>query len=237
MSDIDPNYPQQSHLRGYKAPAATWMAEDPVLDDGAIGQEIETGRVKVGDGATAWSGLGFLGAAGSGTSVAGWMGPYTINAATADLTALGTTGISLGAMPEGLWVTDLLWRGPGFNTESCLAAIGDGDDLNFLEIVLTGNSGWALIAPGPNLEALSIDTDQLVTDSGAWTIATGNHMGASLLTLLNSTQSESYWQDMLIPSAKNLVVAITDSAGDPVVSTAGTVSFYIKVAPTVAVPA
>jgi hypothetical protein len=40
--------------------AATWTAANPILLLGEIGVETDTGRMKIGDGATAWSSLAYL---------------------------------------------------------------------------------------------------------------------------------------------------------------------------------
>lgn len=40
--------------------AAAWTAADPVLAAGEPGYETDTGKVKIGDGATAWSGIAYL---------------------------------------------------------------------------------------------------------------------------------------------------------------------------------
>jgi hypothetical protein len=39
--------------------AATWTSENPTLLAGEVGYESDTGRYKVGDGTTAWTGLGY----------------------------------------------------------------------------------------------------------------------------------------------------------------------------------
>lgn len=41
--------------------AAEWAAENPVLNSGEPGVETDTEQVKVGDGITAWNGLGYMG--------------------------------------------------------------------------------------------------------------------------------------------------------------------------------
>jgi len=40
--------------------AAAWTAANPVLLDGELGIEKNTGRFKVGDGATTWNSLGYF---------------------------------------------------------------------------------------------------------------------------------------------------------------------------------
>ena len=42
--------------------AATWNSENPVLKKGEIGIEIDTRKMKVGDGTTAWKALPYMGA-------------------------------------------------------------------------------------------------------------------------------------------------------------------------------
>jgi len=40
--------------------ANNWKTRNPVLMRGEIGFEDDTGKMKLGDGTTAWSGLGYL---------------------------------------------------------------------------------------------------------------------------------------------------------------------------------
>lgn len=39
--------------------AANWTATNPVIEDGEIGWESDTGWHKIGDGSTAWNDLGY----------------------------------------------------------------------------------------------------------------------------------------------------------------------------------
>lgn len=68
------------YLRFRRGTAATWAATNPVLGAGEPGQETDTGVVKIGDGSTAWNGLGQLGIHPGGvvghagaTAPAGWL--------------------------------------------------------------------------------------------------------------------------------------------------------------------
>ncbi len=47
--------------------AAAWTAANPVLAQGEAGLETDTGKLKYGDGATAWSSLAYFGGSGTGT--------------------------------------------------------------------------------------------------------------------------------------------------------------------------
>lgn len=44
-------------LRVRRDTAANWTSADPVLDEGEIGYETDTGAFKIGDGSTAWTSL------------------------------------------------------------------------------------------------------------------------------------------------------------------------------------
>ena len=46
--------------------ASQWTTSDPVLSEGEIGFETDTGLFKIGNGATAWTGLGYAGGGGGG---------------------------------------------------------------------------------------------------------------------------------------------------------------------------
>lgn len=43
-----------------RGPAANWTSTDPTLAAGEFGFETDTGKLKLGDGSTAWSGLGYF---------------------------------------------------------------------------------------------------------------------------------------------------------------------------------
>lgn len=62
--------------------AANWTSENPTLAQGEFGYEADTGNLKIGDGATAWTSLGYY------TSVAG--------ANLDNLSDVDTTGAVLG---------------------------------------------------------------------------------------------------------------------------------------------
>lgn len=49
--------------------ASDWTTENPILLEGEPGFEIDTGKLKIGDGSTAWSSLSYLTGVGGGASV------------------------------------------------------------------------------------------------------------------------------------------------------------------------
>jgi len=55
----------------YRGTAAQWIARNPVLQSGEPAVEIDTGKLKIGDGFTKWNDLGYL----SGEGAPGPTGP------------------------------------------------------------------------------------------------------------------------------------------------------------------
>ena len=61
--------PDRFQLRG--GTAADWTAANPVLASREPGAETDTGKLKIGDGSTAWSSLPYVG--GGGEAVGGYV--------------------------------------------------------------------------------------------------------------------------------------------------------------------
>lgn len=80
--------------------ASQWTSTDPTLAAGEWGFETDTGKVKIGNGSTAWTSLGYTGAgdiegvtAGTGLSGGGTSGTVTVSidtSVTADLSTAQT---------------------------------------------------------------------------------------------------------------------------------------------------
>lgn len=86
--------------------AANWTAANPVLASGEPGYETDTGKLKIGDGATAWGALGYF--LGSGvTSLDSLAGAVTLTAGanitiTDNTPSAGHITIAAQAGPSGL---------------------------------------------------------------------------------------------------------------------------------------
>lgn len=80
--------------------ASQWTSTNPTLSSGEWGYETDTGKVKIGNGSTAWTSLGYTGAgdiegvtAGTGISGGGTSGTVTVSidtSVTADLSTAQT---------------------------------------------------------------------------------------------------------------------------------------------------
>lgn len=55
-----------------KDTAAAWTSANPTLDAGEIGFETDTGKLKIGDGSTAWTSLSYIRPSGAGTNYTSW---------------------------------------------------------------------------------------------------------------------------------------------------------------------
>ena len=60
-------YLDEELVNGQRDAAATWAAGNPTLDAGQVGIETDTGKYKIGDGATAWNTLAYAGGPSTAT--------------------------------------------------------------------------------------------------------------------------------------------------------------------------
>lgn len=73
--------------------AANWTSENPILAQGEMGYETDTGKLKFGDGSTAWSSLSYYSA---GTAFLSDTNPViTAGTITEDVYALSGTSVAL----------------------------------------------------------------------------------------------------------------------------------------------
>jgi hypothetical protein len=74
--------------------AADWTATNPVLAEGEVGVEIDTLKLKVGNGVDNWNTLPYFGSAGTVTSVAMSV-PTGLQVSGSPITTSGTLGVTL----------------------------------------------------------------------------------------------------------------------------------------------
>ena len=79
--------------------AANWTSANPTLADGEIGYEKDTGKMKIGDGSTAWTSLGYQQASGIADDV---VTPAKLATQFKDTQALSGTNVDWSA---GLYFT------------------------------------------------------------------------------------------------------------------------------------
>lgn len=86
--------------------ASQWTSTNPTLAAGEWGYETDTGKVKIGNGSTAWTSLAYFGSAavgditGLGTGVATWLAtPSSANLASAVTDETGSGALVFGTSP------------------------------------------------------------------------------------------------------------------------------------------
>jgi hypothetical protein len=91
--------------------AANWTTAAPTLAAGQPGYETDTGKLKIGDGATAWGSLAYFGGtAGTVTSVS-LTAPAIFSVAGSPVTTSGTLAITLANQTQ-----NLVWASPNGST-------------------------------------------------------------------------------------------------------------------------
>ena len=105
--------------------AAQWTSANPTLALGEIGVEKDTSKLKIGDGATAWTSLGYA-AVGTVTSVAASV-PAFLSVSGSPITGSGTLAISYSgtALPVANGGTGQTTAGAAFNALSPITTTGD----------------------------------------------------------------------------------------------------------------
>lgn len=80
--------------------ASTWTSENPVLAEGEVGHESDTGKIKVGDGSTAWSSLSYTSATADTTSATNFTSTLQVNGS--DVTTDADIGSTIQAYDANL---------------------------------------------------------------------------------------------------------------------------------------
>lgn len=99
--------------------AAAWTSANPTLAAGEPGFETDTGKFKIGDGATAWNSLAYLGGGGGSSPLTTKGDVYGYDSADARI-PVGTDGDVLTA--DSAQTLGLKWATPGGGGGGALAA-------------------------------------------------------------------------------------------------------------------
>lgn len=172
--------------------ASSWTSANTVLAAGEIGFETDTKKMKVGDGSTAWTSLGYTATdgdisgvtAGTGLSGGGTSGAVTLNLSTPVATTNGGTGLS------SFTTGDLVYAS-GSNT---LAARSIGSTGQVLT-VSGGVPAWSSPSSGSlvKINTTTLSSASTITISNIFTSTYDNYM----ITWSQSGASANYaglWQ-------------------------------------------
>jgi len=99
-------------IRLRRGTAAQWTSANPTLDEGEVGVETDTSKIKVGDGTTVWTSLAYQGAAGATVDISTVeKGGIVVGSSSGNVAILpvGANGTVLGVNPSDTttvgWVT------------------------------------------------------------------------------------------------------------------------------------
>lgn len=163
--------------------AAAWTGTDPTLGSGEPGFETDTGRFKIGDGATAWTGLGYEGE----PTIAEVLG-FGADAGGIDIVNLGSGALSTAFLPtsdekDALDAANAPTAGNPFAT---IADIGPSGGVTEID---SGDSSITVTDPtGPTVD-LSVVNSPAV---GGVTV-TGTPTAGWVLTATGASAAD--WQD------------------------------------------
>lgn len=121
--------------------AADWASTNPTLASGEGGLETDTGKVKYGDGSTAWASLGYVGAGNAGTVTVGDAGGDTTcwvllgTSQTGNLSPSSDAGLTYNATTNALTATTFVGALTGDVTGNVSGSAGSVAAAN-----LTGNT-------------------------------------------------------------------------------------------------
>jgi hypothetical protein len=143
--------------------AAQWTSTNPTLAAGEWGYETDTGKVKIGNGSTAWSSLGYNGAgtvtsitAGTGLSGGTITGSGTIAIDSTVATLTGTQTLTNKTLTDVIYTQALLT--PTFSANAYTLALGDQGD-----ILLASNGATAGTITIPTNASVAFPTGTQIT--------------------------------------------------------------------------
>ena len=124
-------------LRIKRDTAADWTAADIILAEGQLGFETDTGRVKVGDGVTAWTALAYRFESGGGGG---------ISALTGDVTATGPGSVAATIANNVVTNAKLADMGGRTLKGKATAGTGDPEDINVGTDTVVGRTSGSIVA-------------------------------------------------------------------------------------------
>jgi hypothetical protein len=149
--------------------AAQWTSANPTLASGEWGFESDTGKVKIGDGTTAWNSEPYVGAgtvtsitAGTGLSGGTITGSGTIAIDSSVVTLTGTQTLT-NKTATGLIYTQTLLT-PSFTTNAYTLVLGDQGDIL---LASNGSTAGTINIPTNASVAFPVGTQITIIQTGA----------------------------------------------------------------------
>jgi hypothetical protein len=226
--------PANTRLQLRRGAASTWTSTNPVLYAGEIGFETDTGRIKIGDGTTAWNSLGYNAVtpssflAGSGLSVNVATDGSTVTYSLSDPTIQSSDITDFNSAVSGLIQVKNVSAGSGIavsNLNGNYTVSLSDPTIQLADITdLSANARGFLLTPSSsNLSTLVTDetgSGSLVFSSGATltnVVLSGNvTIGSdSLAEVIEDTIGSK------VKGGSGIAVSYNDSNGETSVSATG----------------
>lgn len=155
--------PVVTQVQVRRGTAAQWTSANPTLASGEWGYETDTGKVKIGNGSTAWNSLGYTGVgdiegvtAGTGLSGGGTSGTVTLSIDSSVVTLTGTQTLT-NKTATGLIYTQTILT-PTFSANAYTLVLGDQGD-----ILLASNGATAGTINIPTNGSVAFPTGTQIT--------------------------------------------------------------------------
>lgn len=155
--------PVVTQVQVRRGTASQWTSANPTLASGEWGYETDTGKVKIGNGSTAWNSLGYTGAgdiegvtAGTGLTGGGTSGTVTLAIDSSVVTLTGTQTLT-NKTATGLIYTQTILT-PTFSANAYTLVLGDQGD-----ILLASNGATAGTINIPTNASVAFPTGTQIT--------------------------------------------------------------------------
>lgn len=161
--------PVVTQVQVRRGTATQWTSANPTLASGEWGYETDTGKVKIGNGSTAWNSLGYTGTgdiegvtASTGLTGGGTSGTVTLSIDSTVVTLTGTQTLT-NKTATGLIYTQTILT-PSFSANAYTLVLGDQGD-----ILLASNGATAgtINIPTNGSVAFPIGTQITIIQTGS----------------------------------------------------------------------
>ena len=151
--------------------ASQWTSTNPVLASGEWGYETDTGKVKIGNGSTAWTSLGYTGAtSGTVTSVTagtGLSGGTITSTGTIAIDSTVATLTGSQTLTNKTLTTPVITQGqstPSFTTNAYTLVAGDAGQVL---LASNGSTAGTISIPTNATTAFAVGTQITVLQTGS----------------------------------------------------------------------
>lgn len=186
--------------------ASNWTSTNPILSDGEVGVESDTGKFKIGDGASSWTALDYAGGESDfnelinkPTTLSGYGITDAVNSSSIsnfgltliddadNSTARATLGLGSAATTES---TDYATAAQGTTADSAVQP----DDLSSLTSITSGN----ITISGNLIEVDNLNGDLELSANGTGNVVVKSHLVPSLNNTFDLGTNDTRFKDLYL---------------------------------------